>query len=88
MYLDHMARLEGVTQEVESNGCISDRMGDGLVSHGVGKKHPNRDTETHGVDEALFSHGVGRKHPHQDAAIGDGNSKRQKSLEDVDVRIF
>ena len=35
VYLDHMTRLEGVTQEVVANGYISERMGDGLVSQGV-----------------------------------------------------
>ena len=34
VYLDHVARLKGITQEVLVNGSLSDRMGDGLVSHG------------------------------------------------------
>lgn len=36
MYLDHVGRLEEVTQDVVTNGTLSERTGDGLVSHGVG----------------------------------------------------
>ncbi len=32
VYLDHVARLENVAQEMLVNGSLSDRMGDGLVS--------------------------------------------------------
>ena len=42
VYLDHVARLEGVAQEVVANGSLSGRMGDGLVSHrGVRPEHPS-----------------------------------------------
>ena len=33
VYLDHVGRLEGVTNEGQVNGSPSGRMGDGLVSH-------------------------------------------------------
>ena len=33
MYLDHVGRLEGVTNEGQVNGSLSGRMGDGLASH-------------------------------------------------------
>lgn len=84
VYLDHMTRLEGVTQGVVTNGGISERMGDGLVSRGVGLEGVVKDVGMRSGGVSVSQGVVRRRDGVKD---GGGRAKKPRLLTSNTVSI-